>query len=146
MKATTLPARTRTWQFQPPTWTGLGPVTETCTEFCRNDHSSDQGAHPSDVWHQAFETGLVLQLSETEAVFEEWRVLEAQLTTRPHAPDPAVQVPHVAVEFVEGVWTPTMDAETFGDFIDRLAAHVGRLRVMHSQLVQAVAEHQAGGQ
>lgn len=145
---TTITAPARTWTFQPPAHLGLGTVTETCPRFCRSDHTADMQHHvyPEDVWHQQVGPGLVLRLSESEDGFEQWRVAEAQLTVRPYSPNPAEQVPHVDVEWVDGVWTGAMDPEQLEAFIGQLDAHVGRLRIVHTQLVKALAEHQAGAQ
>lgn len=144
MKTITAPART--WTFQPPAWTHLGPFTETCPGFCRTDHAGDLDAHPEDLWHQQFGPSIRTPLASTDAKFLQHRVLEAQLTVRPYAVNPAEQVPHVAVEFYDGVWTPPMDPDQLAEFTNRLAGHVDNLRIMHTQLVAALDEHQAGGQ
>jgi hypothetical protein len=147
VKSTTLPARTRTWTFRPPERLGLGVITEVCPQFCRADHTHDMDGttHPTDIWHQQVGPSMRLRLSESEDEFEQWRVMEAQLTVRPYSPNPAEQVPHVDVEYVEGVWTGAMGPEQLADFIGQLDAHVDRLRIVHAQLVKALAEHRAAG-
>lgn len=148
MKSTTLPARTRTWTFQPPAWANLGPVTETCPSFCRTDHSGDQRAHPEDVWHQQVGPSVRIRLSESEGkdTFLALRVLETQLTSRPHSPDPDEQVPHVAIEWAEGIWTDALDVDGVDEVIAKLSTFVDNLKIVRGQLVRALAEHQDGAQ
>ena len=112
----------------------------------QSDHSHDQEGytHPSDIWHQMFGPSVTLRLSENDEEFEDWRVLDAYLNVAPHSEDPAERVPHAALEFTHGVWTPALAPAAFAEVINRLAAHVDQLRVMHTQLVAAVAEHAAG--
>lgn len=137
----------RTWTFQPPAWVGCGPITETCPTFCRQDHTGDQRAHPEDIWHQQMGPAVRVKLSAIESDdFPVERVLEAQLTTRPHCPQRSERVPHVTIEWSEGLWTEPLDPDGLAALIHSLSAHVDNLRIVHSQLVKAVAEHQDGGQ
>lgn len=143
---TTTAAPHRTWTFTPPDSANLGPVTTTCPVFCRTDHTPDMAhrIHPEDIWCQQFGPSVRTPLSSTDDKYLQCRVLEAQLTMRPFVANLAEQVPHVTVEFDEGVWTPPMNPDQFAEFINRLALHVDSLRIMHGQLVTALAEHQAG--
>lgn len=144
---TTITAPPRTWTFQPPASLGIGPITTTCLSFCESDHGPDQAGctHPSDVWHQAYGPSITLRLTEAEGKFENWRVLEAYLNARPFSPIAAERAPHAAMQLSDNVWTDALDPQAFAEVIDKLAAHVDQLRVMHRQLVAAVAEYEAGG-
>ncbi|MEU9340322.1 hypothetical protein AB0D74_03735 [Streptomyces sp. NPDC048278] len=121
--------------------------TATCTDFCRNDHSRDilTPTYAADIWHQDHGVGVQIPLSDTHELATPWRVLEPQLAVTPGADDSdGYQVPHVNIEFVEGVWSGPLGPDELADFIDALSDGLATLRLMHGKLVAARADWPVG--
>ena len=117
--------------------------TVTCPSFCRNDHSSDilMPTHGVDIWHQDHGVGVHVHLSDTNDPPVTWRVLEPQLAVIPSSDSPkGYEVPHVNVEFVEGVWTGPLGPDELSEFIETLADGLDKIRAMHAKLVTAQAD------
>ncbi|WP_424868592.1 DUF6907 domain-containing protein [Streptomyces sp. SAI-229] len=111
-----------------------------CPAFCRSDHSRDilSPTYAADIWHQDCGVGVAIRLSDNNDPPATWRVLEPQLAVIPDSCDTeGYQVPHVSVEFVEGVWSGPLGPDELADFIETLSGGLGKLRAMHKKLVTA---------
>lgn len=131
----------RTWMYVERSDMTLRAAT--CAEFCRNDHSRDilSPTSATDIWHQDQGIGVEVCLSDTNEPATPWRVLEPQLTVIPGLDDAeGYQVPHVNIEFVEGVWSGPLGPDQLAEFIGTLSDGLAGLRLMHSKLIAARAD------
>ncbi|MFE0875378.1 DUF6907 domain-containing protein [Streptomyces smyrnaeus] len=121
---------------------GGGTHVEVCPPWCTTDHTSDT-SNPTfleDVWHQSDVTRTEIELTNDADAPVPWTVLDACLSVIPHSADPASRVPHVAVQFVEEVWTNPLDVNELGQLIDTVAAQLDNLRALQRKLAAARAE------
>ncbi|SMF64664.1 hypothetical protein [Streptomyces sp. Amel2xC10] len=121
-------------------------VAVTCPTWCRAGHEMDQylTTDPADITHQACGREASVQ-ANAHGVYEDWRILSAHLDSVPDAQEPERRWPHVTVELVDDVWSPPMDPDQLGEFIDVVAGQVAELRRMHAELLAARSLKVVGG-
>ena len=137
----------RTYVFRPPARYGFHAELATpCPIFCDGRHPSSGIEDPVDVSHSTFGDALELPLKTPGGDVENCYAVEVYVNLRPYSLDPAERVPHAVVAVLDGAQTAPLTPDAFAEVIVRSAVQLDRMRQLHTVLVEAVAEHQGGGQ
>jgi hypothetical protein len=133
----------------PRTWLrrihGGGAIAETCPEWCTATHANDQDSCVDDLTHDspAVAMRIAMQVEGTDGPAA-WPVLSAMIRQWPYESDgdtprqPYISFEPSADEVVE------LDADGLALVIAEIRAHANRLERLRTQLVEIVAEHDAG--